>query len=1404
MKKLPFLLIGFVGLLNSLSYADDHPINTASGAIDLNADALKTGTISITDPGSVTAVGTSAIFSTNSAGTGIWTVTSEGDITSDVASAIGFQNIDTTTITFSDDANISAPDSIGVLINTAKGDISITNQDNASIVGDINGVQISSIKGSTTINNTENAKITGTTDDGIRLVATQGNVEINNQDNTATGNAIISGSSSNTNASAIFSENFAMPYSEISIKNSNGAWLLGNNAINLKKHQKVTIINEGLENQLFSITLMETSGDAIVVAETEGDVSISNTAEENGSVPFIQSSAGSGIQLTNNKGAIDITNNSPCTPSLCGIEAGANGINISNTIGIGGAITIDNNNHTRISSGDSAIKSINTATTQPFTLNNLAGSQIISQGTNTTFGIALENHTSTTIKNDGSSSIASIGNSISSSITDSTNSNFTLENTDSSQITSSLAGGISLSDHGQILITNNHSTIQSEQTGISSLTSTVSGITTSLIINNENTSRIESNVATAILTTNQNSIAITNDKSTISGSNGGIQAFGTGNGGVLISQMDADGLGIAAIQSGGGFGINIGNTIGSTEISNTGGCLILGDSFGIQTTSPISQGSFLLTNDGGSRVTGSNGRAISLENNASVNITNSNSSLITGDEYGIFYDSTFSQGNTTIKNTSSSNIVATTDAINLSNTPNTGFLSLMNDDSSTIEGATGLGVSIGGYNGINIINNNTSRIRGVTGGIGITADTGTINITNANGASIEGTSGTFGTGINIDHNGTLADVVRINNLSTIIGNAGAAIQFNGTAKNEVNLYSGSVLTTNALTIIGGVASPTSEDTVNLFGKGPLIQNGNIVSIETLNMNGDKWSLNGNSTIEKVNVNTGELTLNGSLSLANTAHLTEVFSGATLKGDASINGNLTVNSGGFHKPGNSISTQNIAGTYTLRGTLEVEIDASTPDTDLIIAGTKADISGATLDNQVISGSVSDGQKFKFLQTPTLVADASTVTVPVAGLDCDLYDGVTTTCFGFTQITNPIFNFNKQTLRAEISGPNVALYILSTKKTLVGILQGIGYTDEAGLQLAANIDLVATPNNALGQLKSDLILGNPNDLATLMTQATPRILGDLGFISNLNQAQISRLIVEHANDLRLHNPPVRPTTVWAQPFLDFHRRDNQGSITGLHAETYGVALGVDHFPCDNHFNIGGVLGFASSNVDWKLNRGNADINGIFWGGYSAWKDIDESHNGYHIDASLVMGHHFYDVKRNVPLLGLVAKNEHSAWSLDLRLGGGYVFGSKDGMLEPYAYADYLYSQERGYVENGAGALNQSIKKRVEDTIRIEAGANFSKDYTLCNGWVFAPKLNIGWVSSNPIKDQNIKAGFLNQVGFSVKSFERSVNQLGVGMSALFIYDENLFLSANYNTEIGRLQYTHRGSLKASYRF
>ncbi len=123
------------------------------------------------------------------------------------------------------------------------------------------------------------------------------------------------------------------------------------------------------------------------------------------------------------------------------------------------------------------------------------------------------------------------------------------------------------------------------------------------------------------------------------------------------------------------------------------------------------------------------------------------------------------------------------------------------------------------------------------------------------------------------------------------------------------------------------------------------------------------------------VQAGTLNLTGSL-----AGSANVASGATLKGNGSIAGDLTADIGSLVQPGSSIGTLTVNGNASLSGTLDVEYNSDTDAIDLLAVSGQLDITGGNFSFSDLGFSTLTQPAYVFATYGSLVGDPVVPTPP----------------------------------------------------------------------------------------------------------------------------------------------------------------------------------------------------------------------------------------------------------------------------------------------------------------------------------------------------------------------------------------------------------------------------------------
>lgn len=430
---------------------------------------------------------------------------------------------------------------------------------------------------------------------------------------------------------------------------------------------------------------------------------------------------------------------------------------------------------------------------------------------------------------------------------------------------------------------------------------------------NNNNQRTIVPYGTTITAINGNTITLSNN-AVVTGSSVSGAAFGFGNGlGIgtnAAARLVFNGGTLqytgATANTDRNFTINTGKTA-TIDVSNSETNLIISGA-STATTGALSKiGDGTLTLSGANAYTG-----LTTVSGGALNIT-STGSLASGNALTLESSGTADFANIGQTLGAVSNANSATNALNFSANTGTVTLASLTGTGNTRFGSNGEvtgGISNGTVTSIGTLNANISGGTISVGGLHTgTISSGTVGAGSLSSSSVSGgtNSITGAAGITSLSGGatTVGGIATIGTMSSGTANLNGATSTISTLNGgTVNLGSSTILTVNdgttsgSITGIGGGLTKSSTGTFTLSGT--------------------------NTYTGTTTVSAGTLIVNGNIS---TSSLTTVQSGATLGGSGTL-GDLTIEAGGFHNPGNSPGIMN-TGDYTMAGTLNIEAIGNTP-------------------------------------------------------------------------------------------------------------------------------------------------------------------------------------------------------------------------------------------------------------------------------------------------------------------------------------------------------------------------------------------------------------------------------------------------------------------------------------------
>ena len=575
------------------------------------------------------------------------------------------------------------------------------------------------------------------------------------------------------------------------------------------------------------------------------------------------------------------------------------------------------------------------------------------------------------------------------------------------------------------------------------------------------------------------------------------------------------------------------------------------------------------------------------------------------------------------------------------------------------------------------------------------------NMTGSGSVSIAGTGPVTFSGVNSYSGGTT-----INSGSTLIGTTkslqgtifdSGTVQFNQTTRGT---YAGVISGTGGVEI-GGVG-PVTFSGANTYTGGTKIDNDSTFII------------------------TGSMTSN-----------VDVNNGGTLMGTGLIAGNTSVNAGGTIAPGTVGTPLNIKGNFIQGAGSTYAVEVNSTGSDKIAVDGTAQINNATkLNLNLDPGTLTVGKHYEILSATGGLTGQYALVQPTT----------TTQNIVFTEQYNPN---NLQV----IVNSNLTQSVQSSN--LIAIASALDKTSGAATGDYAN---------ALTQLTT---LG-PGQLSGALNQLSGNIYPSLGVVelqTTTVQMQLlsnrlaglawtrasSPSVAQRTNGIRLvssqssNSPPTdgatggsgspavqsplfssegsvsQAWTTWAQGYGLGGSFAGDGNAGSLNYRLGGTLFGVERWIGENTM-IGVLGGYAATSVGSRQDSSSAQVSSYQVGLY----ELHRRDNLYlsNVDA---FGNNSYNVSRPLTIGNIQqtasASSSGNQWAHYTE--GGMNFDFDELRLQPFAGLQYLYLDQQGYNESGAGSLDLTTSTQIINSVRTGFGGRLYHE-TTWGGILVVPSL------------------------------------------------------------------------------
>ncbi|WP_025900165.1 autotransporter outer membrane beta-barrel domain-containing protein [Sneathiella glossodoripedis] len=272
-------------------------------------------------------------------------------------------------------------------------------------------------------------------------------------------------------------------------------------------------------------------------------------------------------------------------------------------------------------------------------------------------------------------------------------------------------------------------------------------------------------------------------------------------------------------------------------------------------------------------------------------------------------------------------------------------------------------------------------------------------------------------------------------------------------------------------------------------------------------------------------------------------------------------------------------------------------------------------------------------------------------------------------------------------------------------------------------------------------------------------------------------------------------------WIKTFGSYGEQDDESSVDGYDATTYGVSFGYDKRIADE-YRLGASFTYSATDVDGNgAGESKNDISsyqGTIYGDFTS--------KNYYAEAAIGFAYNSHEASRVIDFLGTdtTASADYDSYQFTASMQTGFPIKLNSvAYFTPTAGLAWTYLSTDSYTETGAGGLNQRVDIDDMHVLLGTLGGRFHTHIKTARGFL-VPEIR-GGVSYDFIGDSAVATATYTGGGSAYKVESQDPDQFGANIGLGLTYDSGSWLlGGSYDADIKSSYLSHSAKLKATLRF